>query len=207
MIEAIKKLKQKYFQYIRHTHLYITTAKMDENCYIDNFVSYLHRTNQLGILGPISADGTPNMKFKENRVAYEKYLLSRIPKYECPICLEEKCDEACKLKCGHVFCVECFAGLVRTSNRCAMCRRDITENVIKKGIDRDAIIDIVQEELEHQQPERNNLNLIDYIYHTISNHNSIEDCYAVANTIVIEVHDSLHTVASIAMDVANNGWE
>jgi hypothetical protein len=87
-----------------------------------------------------------------------------------------------------------------------MCRRDITENVIKKGIDQDAIIDIVQEELEYQQPERNNLNLVDYIYHTISNHNSIEDCYAVANTIVLEVHESLHTVASIAMDVANNGW-
>ena len=177
---------------------------MGDKRYIDEFVSSLHQTNQLGTIGPISADGTPNMNFKENRLAYEKYLLSRIPTYQCPICLEDKHNDACKLKCGHIFCVECFATLARTSNSCAMCRGDITNNVIKKEVDQDVIIDIVQEEIEHHQPERNNLNLIDYIYHTISNHNSNEDCYAVANTIFLEVYESMHVVASIAMNVANN---
>lgn len=176
-------------------------ASMAENDKrMNNFMKYLQKNKQLESIQYISADGMPNMKYRENRLAYEKYLLDSIPTYECSICLEEKDDHACKLKCGHVFCVDCFAGLVRSSNRCALCRSDITnEPIKKKHPDQDIIIDIVQTEIEYHHEERNNLNMVDYIYHMITNHNN-EDARAVANTISYEIYESLHTVAMIAME-------
>jgi hypothetical protein len=176
-------------------------ASMAENDKrMNNFLKYLQKNKQLESIQYISADGMPNMKYRENRLAYEKYLLDSIPTYECSICLEEKDDHACKLKCGHVFCVDCFAGLVRSSNRCALCRSDITnEPIKKKEPEQDIIIDIVQTEIEYRNEDRNNLNMVDYIYHMITNHNN-EDAHAVANTIVYEIYESLHTVAMIAME-------
>ena len=176
-------------------------ASMEQNDKkMNNFLKYLQKNKQLDALQHISADGMPNMRYRENRLAYEKYLLDSIPTYECSICLEEKDDHACKLKCGHVFCVDCFAGLVRTSNSCALCRRDISnEPIKKKELDQDAIIDIIQTEIEYRNEERNNLNMVDYIYHMITNHNN-QDAHAVANTIVYDIYDSLYTVAAIAME-------
>lgn len=171
---------------------------MDNNETMNDFLTYLQRTNRLHLLQHVNADGTPNMKFKENKILFENYLLASIPKYECSICLEEKRQDACKLKCGHVFCVECFAGLVRTSNNCALCRREITSKVIKKNIDNDAIIDIVQAEMETSYEDRNNVNLIDYIFDMVSNPNIISEKYEIANTLVFEIYQSLHTVAHIA---------
>lgn len=179
-------------------------ASIEENeKQMNNFMKHLYKTNQLQSIAHISADGMPNMRYKENRLAYEKYLLDSIPTYECSICLEEKDNHACKLKCGHVFCVDCFAGLVRTSNSCALCRSNITNEPVKKQqVNQDVIIDIVQREIDYRSEDRNNLNMADYIYHMITNHD-VGDAHAVANTIVYDIYDSLYTVGMVTMETVS----
>lgn len=173
---------------------------INDDTHQGRFMRYLRSTNKIKLVICSNADGTPNMKHIDNRSLYEDYLLNRIPSYECSICLEVMKDNGCKLKCGHVFCVECFANLARTSNRCALCRRAISHRHIKNHDNMELVFDIIHSELHAEHSDRNSLNMVDFVYHVISNTTSPENYYASANTIVLEMHDSLHTVVAAIME-------
>ena len=47
-------------------------------------------------------------------------------KIECPICLHEiESDDLDWTKCGHKYCKACLKRLKETSNKCAICRREL----------------------------------------------------------------------------------
>ena len=174
----------------------------------EHFFKYLKDTKQLDKIKHITSDGMPNMKHKYIRDLYHKFLYQEIPLFECSICLEEIEDNMCKLKCGHQFCVECFSNLTRTSNRCALCRKEISNKTVKKEIDNNVLIDVVNSEMEAQYQDRNNMNLCDFI------HTQVKTVYDSQNknnyilnravdTIIMEVFDSLHTVSIMSMESMN----
>ena len=129
---------------------------------MEHFLSYLAKTKQLDKISHINGDGMPNMKHKYIRDMYHEYLYQEIPAFECSICLENIKDNTCKLKCGHRFCVDCFSNLARTSNKCALCRSALSSKKVKKEVDQDIMIDVVNYELETVYPERDNMNLCDF---------------------------------------------
>jgi hypothetical protein len=50
--------------------------------------------------------------------------------YDCPICMETKCEDrdgVVKLGCSHKFCTQCFVTHMRGANQCAMCRAKVCE--------------------------------------------------------------------------------
>ena len=51
--------------------------------------------------------------------------------HSCIICDESMKDNHCKLKCGHTFCVDCFAKHSRVNHTCPMCRNEYCEPVKK----------------------------------------------------------------------------
>ena len=123
----------------------------------EHFLKYLQETNQLNKIHHINADGTPNMKHKYVRDLYHQYLYQETPTFECSICLDEIKDNMCKLKCGHCFCVDCFSNLARTSNNCALCRKEICSNLIKKKVNEDGLIRLINYEMETAYTERDNM--------------------------------------------------
>jgi len=175
---------------------------------MEHFLTYLNKTNKLDKINHINADGTPNMKYKYIRDLYHDYLYQQTPTFECSICMENINDNMCKLKCGHTFCVECFSNLARTSNKCALCRDQLSEKKVKKEINQNILIDVVNYELDTPYEERDNLNLCDYIQDIIKklveggNHNETMLAHT-ANEIEMEVFESLHSVAFITMEAMN----
>jgi hypothetical protein len=176
---------------------------------MEHFLGYLVETNQLEKITHINGDGTPNMKHKNNRDMYHEYLYRRIPSFECSICMENVENSGCKLKCGHCFCVDCFSNLARIGNKCALCRRNLSETNVKKEVDQNTLIDIVNYELETPYADRGNKNICEYIYDQVKNliesdnHNDTIIAHA-ADTIAMEVFDSLHMVAYVTMETMNN---
>jgi hypothetical protein len=68
--------------------------------------------------------------------------------YECPICMETKCenrDGVVKLGCTHKFCTKCFVIHMRVANQCAMCRRKVCAKPKKKHMSASDRFDIVSE--------------------------------------------------------------
>jgi len=49
----------------------------------------------------------------------------------CGICLETFVYP-CELTCGHIFCFLCIKGWLQTMNTCAMCRGEISADLLKK---------------------------------------------------------------------------
>ena len=175
---------------------------------MEHFLAHLKKTNQLEKINHINADGTPSMKHKYIRDLYHEYLYQQTPNFECSICMENINDNMCKLKCGHTFCVECFSNLARTSNKCALCRDKLSEKKVKKEINQNILIDVVNYELDTPYAERDDLNLCDYIQETIKKFveggNHSERILArTADAIAMEVFDSLHSVAFITMEAIN----
>jgi len=175
---------------------------------MDKFLKYLVKSKELDKISHINADGMPNMKYRYVRDMYNKYLYQEIPEFECSICLENIKDNMCKLKCGHSFCVDCFSNLSRTSNSCALCRTNLTNKIVKKEINEDFLIDVVNSELEMLLPERNNLTLCDFIHEEVkkiceSDNHSDYILARTADTISMEVFDALHTVAFVTMETMN----
>ena len=176
---------------------------------MEHFLEYLTKTNQLEKVTHINADGTPNMKHKYVRDLYHQYLYHKTPSFECSICLEKIENSLCKPKCGHAFCVDCFSNLARTSNKCAMCRHQLSEEKVKKGVNQGILIDAVSYELEAPYAERDNMNLGGYIQDQIkklieggNHHDTIIS--RTVDTIVMEVFHSLHAVAFVTMESMNN---
>mgnify|MGYP003954113721 CR=1 FL=1 len=175
-----------------------------------HFLAYLNETGKLDKVNHINADGMPNMKHKYIRDLYQQYLYQKIPPFECSICMEKiENNSGCKLKCGHDFCVDCFANLARTSNKCALCRKKLSEETVKKGVNHDIIIDVVNYELETPYAERGNMNLCEYIQDQVKklidggNHHDVMISRA-ADTIAMEVFESLHSVAHVTAETLIN---
>lgn len=172
----------------------------------EHFLRYLQESNQLNKIHHINADGTPNMKHKYVRDLYHQYLYQETPTFECSICLEEIKDNMCKLKCGHCFCVDCFSNLARTSNNCALCRKEICSNLIKKKVNEDGLIRLINYELETAYTDRNNMNMPDFIHDQITklyNH-EIKSDYLLSRaveTITMEVFQSLHFIGMRVMEI------
>ena len=184
-------------------------ASQHSNMESEHFLEYLNKSNQLKKINHINADGTPNMKHKYVRDLYHQYLYQKIPSFECSICMEKiENNSGCKLKCGHDFCVDCFANLARTSNKCALCRDQLSEETVKKGVNDNIIIDVINYELETPYPERDNMNLCEYIQDQVKkliDGGNYHDAM-VARTvdmITMEVFDSLHTVSFVTMESMN----
>lgn len=174
-----------------------------------HFLKHLAETNQITKLSNINADGTPNMKYKNNRDLYHEYLYNSIPSFECSICMETLENSGCKMKCGHYFCVDCFSNLARVGNKCALCRSNLSETSVKKEVDQNALIDIVNYELETPYAERGNQNVREYIYDQmkklVETDKPDDDTIAnIADTVSMEVFDSLHAVAYIVAETVNN---
>lgn len=174
------------------------------------FTDYLQQTNQLSKVSHMSSDGMPNMKYKYVRDLYHEYLLQQTPTFECHICMENIDDNMCKLKCGHKFCVDCFSNLSRTSNKCPLCRSELSKNKVnKKKLDHDDLNDIVNFQFDSVYTERNNMDMYDFIYEEINkliknNSHSDKNLTHATDTIAMEVLDSLHTVAYITMEAATD---
>jgi hypothetical protein len=70
---------------------------------------------------------------------------------ECMICYESVTDDSVTLKCGHIYCVSCFAQHMRVSNGCAGCRRPLCEPPKKhksyRSLSQTQVCDIVEETL------------------------------------------------------------
>ena len=70
---------------------------------------------------------------------------------DCMICYESVTDDSVTLKCGHIYCVSCFAQHMRVSNGCAGCRRPLCEPPKKhksyRSLSQTQICDIVEETL------------------------------------------------------------
>lgn len=47
----------------------------------------------------------------------------------CIICADNLLEKNVKIKCEHIYCVDCFIKHMRTDNRCAICRQVICEEV------------------------------------------------------------------------------
>ena len=196
-----------------HVSNYKITDWLKDIMEMEHFLQYLNETNQLDKINQVNADGTPNMKHKYIRELYNNYLYNKTPSFECPICLEAIENNGCKLKCSHTFCVDCFSNLARTSNKCAMCRQPLSEQKIKKVINQNAIIDIINYELDTPYEERSNLNMYDFTHSIIdnliksTNNGTNYVCpdllSETADSIVREMSDSLHTVAFISADLSD----
>lgn len=170
------------------------------------FLKYLQETNQLNKIEDINCDGTPNMKYKYVRELYHQYLYQETPTFECSICLDEIKDNMCKLKCGHCFCVDCFSNLARTSNNCALCRKEISNNSVKKTVNEEELIHLINYEIETQYTERNNMNIPDFIQDQITEvcNSEIKSDYILSRaveTISMEVFQSLHFVGTRVMEI------
>ena len=173
----------------------------------EDFLKYLQHTNQLDKVEHINGDGTPNMKHKYIRDLYHKYLYQQIPHFECSICLEEIKGNMCKLKCGHCFCVDCFSNLARTSNNCALCRKEISDNHIKKKVNENDLLTLVNYEMETAYTDRNNMDISEFIHDQISKlydneYKSEYLLFRAVETITMEVFNSLHFVGYHAMEHA-----
>ena len=171
----------------------------------EHFLEYLQKTKQLEKIEHINSDGTPNMKHKYIRDLYHKFLYHKTPSFECSICLEEINDNMCKLKCGHEFCVDCFSNLTRTSNNCALCRKEISTACVKKEINTNRLIDMVDYEMNTELEDRDNLSLCEFIHNQVNrvrDTTNISDYILnrVVHTILMEVHDSLHYVGTWSME-------
>jgi len=170
----------------------------------ESFVKYLQQTNRLESIQHINADGTPNMKHKYIRNMYHQYLYQSTPAFECSICMEPISDSICKLKCKHCFCVDCFSNLARTSNQCALCRQNISEDKVSKQVDSNVLVDVVSHELEASYSERDNMNLCEFIQNKVRNlyekNKSERLLNDTTHEIIMEVFDSLHSVAYSTMD-------
>lgn len=183
---------------------------------IEHFLAHLQQTNQLEKISHFNVDGMPNMKYKYIRDLYHQYLHQQTPSFECSICMENITDNMCKLKCGHAFCVECFSNLARTSNKCALCRDPLSGKQVKKEINENALIDIVQYELDTPYEERENMNMYEYVQYNVKhliesqNNGKNKVCPLVlsrhVNRIVQEIFDSLHTVAYISIETMNDQY-
>tara|TARA_Y100000389_G_C17340916_1_gene453272 strand:+ start:125 stop:670 length:546 start_codon:yes stop_codon:yes gene_type:complete len=178
----------------------------------EHFLMHLTKTNQLEKINHVNADGTPNMKYKYIRDLYQQYLYQKIPSFECSICMEKiENNSGCKLKCGHDLCIDCFANLARTSNKCALCRQQLSEETVKKDVDHNILIDVVNYELETSYTERNNMNLCEYIHDKVKkliddgNHREAMVARTV-DDIVMEVFDSLHAVAYVTMETTTDQY-
>lgn len=170
------------------------------------FLKYLQETNQLNKIEDINCDGTPNMKYKYVRELYHQYLHQSTAHFECSICLEEITDNMCKLKCGHCFCVDCFSNLARTSNNCALCRKEISSNFIKKKVNEDGLIRLINHEMETAYTDRNNMNIPDFIHDQIIKiyNSEIKSDYILSRaveTISMELFQSLHFVGMRVMEI------
>lgn len=56
---------------------------------------------------------------------------------QCIVCYEDVIqggNGSVKTKCGHIYCVNCFAQHMRRSNNCGYCRQELTEKIIKKTL-------------------------------------------------------------------------
>jgi len=170
-----------------------------------HFLEYLQKTKQLEKIKHINSDGTPNMKHKYVRDLYHKFLYEKTPSFECSICLEKINDNMCKLKCGHKFCVDCFSNLTRTSNNCALCRREISTTTVKKEINMDKLIDMVNTEMFTPYECRNNLSLCGFVHNQVNiirNTPNASDyiVHRAVDEILMEVHESLHCVGNWSME-------
>ena len=171
----------------------------------ENFLKYLEKTNQLNKISHITSDGRPNMKHKYVRELYHTFLYQETPNFECSICLEEIKDNMCKLKCGHCFCVDCFSNLARTSNNCALCRKEISNNFIKKTVNEDRLIHLVNSEITTEYTERDDMDICDFIREQITTlyNNETNSEYLLSRaveTITMEVFNSLYFLGLAAME-------
>ena len=176
---------------------------------VEHFLTYLKEKNLLDKVYHINSDGMPNMKHKYIRDMYHEFLYNQTPSFECSICMENIKSGMCKLNCGHCFCIECFSNLARTSNNCALCRSKLTKDVVKKEINQDIIIDVVNHELLTQYEERDNMNVYEcvenFIKKFVEGANYTDSVIAnTADNITMEIFDSLHSVAYMTMRSINN---
>ena len=61
---------------------------------------------------------------------------------ECIICYGEVFQGgkgSVKTECGHIYCTKCFVDHMRRSNKCAICRRDVSTPITKKTLTPDEI--------------------------------------------------------------------
>jgi len=71
----------------------------------------------------VDTEGIPPHILTEITDMYEKLKI----KVECPVCMELIPNDTLKIsRCGHKYCNGCFDKLVETSNKCAMCRKQLT---------------------------------------------------------------------------------
>ncbi|KAM8721010.1 hypothetical protein ACLKA7_006960 [Drosophila subpalustris] len=60
--------------------------------------------------------------------AKEVIVLTQDDVYRCPVCLESvRHREPCTTRCGHIFCKTCIEATVRTTHRCPLCQKKITQ--------------------------------------------------------------------------------
>ncbi len=67
---------------------------------------------------------------------------------ECIICYGEVLlgeKGSVNTECGHVYCTKCFVDHMRRSNKCGICRRDVSAPITKKTLSQDEINGLVQD--------------------------------------------------------------
>jgi hypothetical protein len=67
---------------------------------------------------------------------------------ECIICYSEVSlggKGSVKTECGHIYCTKCFVDHMRRSNKCGICRRDVSVPIVKKTLSPDEINTVVLE--------------------------------------------------------------
>jgi len=103
------------------------------------------------------------------------------------------------------FCIDCFSNLARTSNSCALCRKEISNNHIKQTVNEEELIRLINYEMETSYADRNNMDISQFIRDQITqlynNENKSEYLlYRAVETISMEVFNSLHFVGYYAME-------
>ena len=67
---------------------------------------------------------------------------------ECIICYDKVIKGgkgSVKTECGHIYCTKCFVDHMRRSNKCGICRRDVSVPITKKTLSTDEINALVQD--------------------------------------------------------------
>lgn len=54
-------------------------------------------------------------------------------KLECPICLDDRDDDASFTPCGHVFCTKCIIKAISNVNKCPLCKSNVTVHKLVKA--------------------------------------------------------------------------
>lgn len=186
---------------------------------IIEFKNYLIKEN---IYFLKNKQGNPNMKYKVNKVQFERFKeqqqyiiidelketmkndseVNKVKKYDCVICMEEITNNVTILKCSHSFCVNCILTHSLTNNTCPLCRDKYFDKTPKPNmLLSQQINEIVYDGMNNVISERDDMTLVNFIQSKLKYGNYNDENF---QEVINEINETLYDVANAVNDYYKN---